>query len=722
MDIINQTNRTILFEEINPGQDDLLTLLSDEKGTASLGDDKVREINEKLLVHNYEEFVAKFQPVIYEVLEVGKKRVSCFIKRPLGIPEMYIREIKLDKGNEFLAMFFSLVDTQKKSREMQSRYGFEHILDYMSPGAERKEWEEKRDQVIGGFFQYVKGADGGTKAVQLDQIRALVDLMTGQDHNIIALLPIAMANIKAALCPSRAGQQSYDPIIAGVLNMEEKEVHILGSPEIEGIPVNALSKEGTISLKEMVAESMDRNGMPQDQWVREVFYHSFGFSNSQISPSIGELVDQYNFYLGFYKQAKEEFITTAKPLIEKLLGIRLFFEQYQTKEKGMGMSLLVSNVKNSKWFRPAQARRLDSYLATVNTKTAYDNTIWFAILPSVPSKEAEQVDIRRERVKGNDKVEKGQEDQIGTMAFLMGIVARYKIHSFFSFEPRVETTFPYVSKEGIKIFIGASKPFMKKDFSPYVVPCLPNFTLVPEGHSYIQMGHGLQLLNSKIEPAPDPKEDKIWMGGIYVEACYVGAGLISAFQCPQYLKGVFGALASEDFPGVHYDIEEDGHREHTTTTLAKETTGFSKKVLAEIAKEKFGLVFSVGKTPFAIVANARTLAVRGDHYGELYKSLVMVYIERILQSETNDFKKDRILKFFANDPHNRRGRWMGGNRYVNPILGQGDSLKYHIEEAKGLCILEFTFKGEQVEMEIEMGQIKDNPEEGGVGTNGPEII
>lgn len=48
MDVINQTNRTILFEEINPEKLDLITIIGDTKGVNSLNDDKIKEINELL--------------------------------------------------------------------------------------------------------------------------------------------------------------------------------------------------------------------------------------------------------------------------------------------------------------------------------------------------------------------------------------------------------------------------------------------------------------------------------------------------------------------------------------------------------------------------------------------------------------------------------------------------------------------------------------------------
>ena len=43
MDVITQTNRTILFTEINPECLNLLTLIGDVRGKTSLDDDKIKD-------------------------------------------------------------------------------------------------------------------------------------------------------------------------------------------------------------------------------------------------------------------------------------------------------------------------------------------------------------------------------------------------------------------------------------------------------------------------------------------------------------------------------------------------------------------------------------------------------------------------------------------------------------------------------------------------------
>lgn len=80
MEVIQQTNRTILFEEINPEKLDIITMIGDTKGIDSLDDDKIKEINEALLVRSFDEFLDKFAPVVY----------SFYIKKPENLSSLIL--------------------------------------------------------------------------------------------------------------------------------------------------------------------------------------------------------------------------------------------------------------------------------------------------------------------------------------------------------------------------------------------------------------------------------------------------------------------------------------------------------------------------------------------------------------------------------------------------------------------------------------------------------
>ena len=73
--IIKQTNRTLLIEEVNPEKLNLLTLVGDVRGLDSLSDDKIKEINEALLVRNFEEFLEKFDPTVYSLFNASTGKI-----------------------------------------------------------------------------------------------------------------------------------------------------------------------------------------------------------------------------------------------------------------------------------------------------------------------------------------------------------------------------------------------------------------------------------------------------------------------------------------------------------------------------------------------------------------------------------------------------------------------------------------------------------------------
>jgi hypothetical protein len=133
MEIINQTNRTILFEEINPEKLDLITLVGDVKGIDSLNDEKIKEINQNLLVKNFEEFFDKFSPRVYSFYNAANQKVIYTLKKPENIPEDCISEIRLDQNNDFLKMLFTLIDTKRSQGIKNVDFRFEKVLDMFTP-------------------------------------------------------------------------------------------------------------------------------------------------------------------------------------------------------------------------------------------------------------------------------------------------------------------------------------------------------------------------------------------------------------------------------------------------------------------------------------------------------------------------------------------------------------------------------------------------------------
>ena len=61
MEIIEQTNRTILFDVVKPEVFNMFNIMSDvDENSRSLTDEKVAEINDALLVKNFDDFLKKY--------------------------------------------------------------------------------------------------------------------------------------------------------------------------------------------------------------------------------------------------------------------------------------------------------------------------------------------------------------------------------------------------------------------------------------------------------------------------------------------------------------------------------------------------------------------------------------------------------------------------------------------------------------------------------------
>ena len=80
------------------------------------------------------------------------------------------------------------------------------------------------------------------------------------------------------------------------------------------------------------------------------------------------------------------------------------------------------------------------------------------------------------------------------------------------------------------------------------------------------------------------------------------------------------------------------------------------------------------------VYKARNLLSNGNEFEPIYKTLVVTYIERMLRFYSGDFKQDKILTFFSNNPNSQKSRWDADRQYVNSILQDGDELDFSIDE------------------------------------------
>ena len=707
MDVITQTNRTMLFEEINPEKLDLLTLVGDTKGLESLDDAKIKEIHSQLLVTSFDEFLDKFQPVVYSFFNAATQSVAYTLEKPDNIPEEYISEIPLNKQNDFLNMLFTIMDSKRSQGIINVDFKFDKILDMISPKKIMRDIKQVRKEIHYLYGEYEKLDDGDPKKLDIgDKLNYKFEEASQNYNNVMAMLPLAIEDIKTRLLLTQSsGKKQESALQIGMLSMNENgELKVLEIAKKDKNELMAISAtETNTGLVEAFKDDYDAVNEEPSEYVKSLVVRTFcpmtAVTNADVN--VEQEMNNYNTYLEFYKSAKDDFIKTVKPLVEKLLGVRVFFEQYNTKEKGMRPSLLVANTRLDMMVSSVNIERLTTYLNSVNTKNDYSNTVWLGIVPNIELEQSQSRRATRQRFRGNTVVEKAEGNTMEALSSLMEAIREYKIQIFYNFQTGEDTTFNYVATSGVDKFIEKSQPVAKKDYSEYISCCLPNFTIVPKDKSEVVLDNRMQMNEDGNVELSKAREDvmKLWIEGIYVGAAYAAAGLVAACQCPDYLREHYSNV-SKKYPGVRYDIESGDHSLRTVTTLGKEITGFTNTIKNTINSKGFGFVFASESSQMQgkeiknlTVYKARTMAVSDDVYDSIYKTMVSTYVERMLRFLTNDFKQENVVKFFSNNPKSQKSLWEADKNLVNAIVQEGDNLDFAIDDMTNECNIKLGFNG-----------------------------
>ncbi len=715
METITQTNRTILFSEMNPEKLNLLTLIGDVRGKTSLDDDKIKEINETLLVESFEDFLEKFAPVVYSWCDANTGSIQYSLIKPENIPDNCITEIPLNEMNDLLNMLITLQDARGSLGVANVDFKFSNVLEMISPKKIMEDIRQVRREIQYTYGNYMGLDEEDPKRLDLgDKLNYQFEQASHNYNNVLAMLPLAIEDIKTRLLLGNGETaQRGQEFKAGLLSMgDDGELKILEMKQEEGTQLAIVDDHINTSLIQTFRDDYDALNENKSDYVRELVVRTFCPLSSTMESSVDREVEvqNYNTYLEFYKKSKDDFIRAVKPLIEKILGVKAFFDQYKVKEKGMQPRLLITNTPLEMMIKSSNLPRLLTYLNTTNDKNEFENTLWFGIVPDVELNQTGDGKLQRMRFAGNQKVKKPGTNTMENLAILMNAINPYKITTFFSFATGEESTFNYVATEGIGIFKDKCAPLMKRDYSEFVVPCIPNVTIIPKDKSGLILDKRMVIDDHGNVTLSQEKEDimKMWIEGVYVGAAYGAAGIAAAWQCPEYLKQRFPNTTME-YPGVRYDIEAGDNALLVTTSMTKEISGFTNAIKNSINNTGFGFVFTSDNAQHkgreiknVMVYKARNLLSNGTEFEPIYKTLLVTYIERMLRFYSGDFKQDKILQFFSNNPSSQKSKWDANRQYVNSLLQDGDELDFSIDEKNGICNIQLTFSNTTRKLKVEL--------------------
>lgn len=691
MEIINQTNRTMLFEEINPEKLDLITLVGDVKGIDSLSDEKIKEINQSLLVKSFDEFLDKFSPTVYSFYNAANQKVMYTLKKPEGIQDDCISEIAIDQNNDFLKMLFTLIDTKRSQGIANVDFKFENLLDMISPKKVMDDIRQVRKEIHYLYGEYDKLDEGDPKKLDTgDKLNLMFEVASRNYNNVMAMLPLAIEDIKTRLLLGASQDEGEsEKLQIGTLSIGDNgELKIIEAPQTNSAELMVIEENSNYGLSTVFEEDYEAITESPSSYVKDLVVRTFSpLPAIKAEFDVETEVQNYNTYLEFYKDAKDEFVKTVKPLVEKLLGIKMYFDQYATKNKGMQPSLIVTNTKLDMLVKSNNLPRLRTYLNTVNSKNDFTDTVWYGIVPALELEASGKMKVSRSRFKGNDKVTKQEGNTMESLSILLDTIKDYKVQIFFNFMAEEETTFNGIATAGIDRLIDKCSVLVRKDYSEFAIPCLPNFTIIPKDKSGVVIDTRMHTTENGARLSKE-KEDilKLWIEGVYVDASYVAAGIVSAYQCPEYLKESFKNV-KRNYPGVRFDIEAGDNSLRAVTTMAKEISGFTNNIKDAINSRSFGFVFSSENAQLQdkdirriTVYKARSLAMEEDGFDSIYKTQVSTYIERILRFQSGDFKHENIVRFFSNNPSSQKSKWLNDKGHVNSIIHDGDDIGYIIDE------------------------------------------
>lgn len=733
MKIVKQTNRTILFDVVNPEKFDLINLLAGIETTGkSLTDEKVKEIHSHLLVHSFDEFLKKFAPTIYSYFDAESKRMVYTLERPMGIPDQLVKGIVIDKSNGFLKTFMRLIDEKRSSNKPNVSFNYDSMLEMLSPQKtlnDMKRLSKDVNYLAGESLKLESDSPAKLKRLKLlskkiNETESFYNEFPTQIALMIGTIRENLVAIEAAGKKSGGNSLPALPYFDGdgemktltvkpgdgvlLLETDDEATKLLVSEIGERYELMEQRRRGGLSVQ---AEEPDTGLEKVSSLMQELAISAFTKKMSSklaVMPT-EKKVELFNNYSALYNTWQKDFIKVAKPVFERILGVKAFFDSYTPKTKGMAPSLLVTNLPIEELVEAQNMEKLKLYLETVNNKTDYTDTIWFGIVPRIELQREMSIDSYTAEMtvdfaeKWGYSGEYEEEDMVffssmDTLLNLLDGIKKYKIQTFFGFETGEESTFSRMATDGASSFMEKAEEMARSSYDEFGIACFPNMTIVPEDKSRVVTSRGAMLTDNGAVEFPKGLENdvKFWMKGVYVGAEYVAAGIVAACQCPSYLK-TYLKKVYPDFPGVRFDLEENENALRLPIVFAKEISGFTNDVKEEIDQSKFGFVFSSdnytldGKIVSGItVMSARSMHLDRRTYRSVFQTTRRTYIERMMAAQLRNKDERSIRAYF--EPSGQISEWMKFGTWDNSIIREGERVELeNIED--GLCDIRIESKG-----------------------------
>lgn len=669
MQYIKQTNRTILFQEINPNKNNLFTLIGDTKGKESMSDDEIKEIDNQLSVSSFSEFLLKFTPTVYMTLNLEQEKVWFDFERPNYV-QKDISPIILNEDHMLIKMLIHMLDRHSDT-EFIYQENLSDIIYYLFPVQEIEGFIKLREEMKESFLLHQEND-------AMDKMNRLVE-----DYNTPLLQLLLFLNeSKNYLFDSEACKIG----IVNISKADNTQIQILETSKKFKNMRPSMIEEKKMEFETFLRDYFANNPISNEKWFLFNMLTCCGYNN-HLAVECAEL---YNLSVEFYGKVISQFWKSIRPLLQRMLGIKVFFEQYSVKNGAMPPILLITNCSANLILQEKYRTDLMIYLETVNLKSYYESTIWYAIISNLRFFNIRTQKLTRERFAGMNPEEDEIKESEEAIQLLLDILGQYRIQSFLSTEASEYNDFKSFQSIGVSLFEQSFRSFEKLEYSEYLIPCMPNFTIISKEDTKLPIARKCvyeEFGDTTIRPG-DYKT--VWLSGLYLEASFVAAALYASCQCPTYLSSKFPGKVDMEQQGVGYQISDSNNRHVTTSYTRKELLSYPEELLDEIQLRGFGIVFGPGKRENIILLD-KTIAFLYGRKDCVATIQIMTYIERVLRHATQDYRSNLITEFFQNRPDSIYSKWMKNRNMVNSILKTGETMGYDINEKEGTCVIKLEF-------------------------------
>ncbi len=667
-----QTNRTLLIEEIAPSKDNIISIIQDAEKRESLSDEEINDVHRKLEVSSFEEVIEKFNPEIYMFIDTDRMQVEFYRTIPEEMKGM-LQAVPLAENTGFFDELVKLIENKRNHKFVLT--SFQDFGSFMFKTPSEDKFRELREKLI---CELAKGNNGAAEKI-------LEDIITEFDEGIF--------------------------LVKLFLKEAQEQFEKLATDDGDICFVIPKDNETQVSMI-MVSDRFEHNRYHTK--VEEDIYSDFlqqqlkgkKLNNSKLlaltlelccktrKENLELLVRYYNEYLEYYGKILQKFWWEAKPLLETLLGIRSFFSAYTVEKGDMPPTMIITNCTPELLMNSKYKNVFRVYLETMNEKNYLEKTIWYAIMPRIPFVVNSKEHVR-ERFVTNGKKHIYKSNELEYVQVVLEILGKYRIQTFLSINPEKDTIFHALERNGVEKFEASFDFLDKEENKEFMIPCYPNFMIIPQEYTLMILGKRIKY--DMAEECINVEGNKmLWMGELIIEAAYVAAGLQASCQCPKYLSEFYPQKVLQDIPCVAYRLCENKHNIKTIPQMFPEIMGYSKELYSQINRQSRGMVFAPYKGKIIAITD-RVYSYKQGRPDCVAIMQTLVYIERVIRYESQDYKEHLIREFFQARPGSIISSWKDNTDSVNGVLKKEERIEYSINEKDRSCIFKIHFRERNME-------------------------